>query len=83
MLQKRGLEPTDRGVSQVQPGVYLKLLGFPWKLRKRQYLFPFTTKTSNQSLKTHEFFYQQLSTLVHKLLCIAPRLIEITIESNS
>jgi hypothetical protein len=78
-----GLKPTDRGASQVQPGIYLKLIGFPWKLRKRRYLSPFTTKTSNQSLKTPEFFYQQLSTLVHKLFCIAPRLTEITIEADS
>jgi hypothetical protein len=77
-----GLEPTDRGASQVQPGVYLKLLGFPWELRKRRYLSPFTTKTLSQSLETLEFFYQQLSALVHKLLCIAPRLTEVAIESD-
>jgi hypothetical protein len=38
------LEPTDRGANQVQPEVYLKLIGFPWELRKRQYLSPFTYK---------------------------------------
>jgi hypothetical protein len=78
-----GSKTIDREASQVQPEVYLKLFGFPWELRKRQYLSPFTTKTSNQSLKTPKFFYQQLSALVHKLLCIAPRLAEITIESDS